>query len=494
MEKFTEKLLWGDKKESKEAKDALKKCFDKKLSYSWKSDKGAKEDRKKFGEEMLSVYEKLFVSYDILKNHNKCSVLSFMSRALFYFKDDAHYFEKFLMYVRQALKDEVDGTLRQIAVKTSSNSYAVSTIDNYKKKSKKEELTSRKYFNIIEHHIVNIFDTLETIIEEDENNFPLTIEEMKPSVVKSHLLYLFEFDRFGTLEYLAGLYEEEDFFKGNAFYAMWKDFYRLLLESHPEVKKFLSIVPRYDFHKYEQGEDYDEDEYDTSEIIEIIEDILNREEGILSSEFFADKSEEESFLMGFSAPRDGYFEIWDLVGDIDDKSILLEVYDMVYIKAHRSPVSDIYWYDLLNLILDRIGDHKLYLKILGEAIKKLSPKVDVHSPINKDGKNMINYGIHELRPIFRILIAYAVCNYEYGEKSVAKEYLEFLLKLNPWDNQGVRYLLAALYTDKPFSCVGKLFNEGNKNQDWDKIENFLNEQNAKHHFWNEAEASDIFKI
>lgn len=486
MGKFIEKLLWGDKKESKEAKDSLKKYYDKKLSYNWKSDKQVKEDRKKFGEEVISAYVKIFTSYDVIKNHNKCSVLSFLSHSLFYFEGNAYYFEKFLTQVRQALQNSVDGNLRQIAVKTSTNSYAISTIGDYRKKSR-EEITSRKYFKVTEKHIVSVFDTLETIIEKDENNFPLTIEDMKPSVVKSHLLYLFEFDRFDTLEYLAGLYEENDIFKDNEFYTMWKDFYRQLLESHPKVKKFLAVVPRYDLHKYDQDDSYDEDEYNTSEIIEIVEDILNREEGISSHEFFADKNEENTFLMGFSAPREGYFEILDLISDVDDKSLLSEIHDMVYLKAYQSPISDMYWYDLLNFILDRIDNHKLHLKILGEAIKKLSSKVDVQSAINKDGKNMLHYGIHELRPIFRILLAYAVCNYEHGKKSITKEYFEFLLKLNPWDNQGVRYLLAALYAHKPFSYIDKLFCEGNKNQDWDKLENFLHEQNTKHHFWNEEE-------
>jgi len=48
-------------------------------------------------------------------------------------------------------------------------------------------------------------------------------------------------------------------------------------------------------------------------------------------------------------------------------------------------------------------------------------------------------------------------------------------------------LFAALHAGKPASYTDKLFKVGNRTQNWDEVENFLSEQNAKHHFWNKPE-------
>ena len=77
---------------------------------------------------MLSIYGKLFDSYGSIKNHNKTLVLGFLSHALFYFEDSHAYFETFLVHVREALKDTLDGNLRHVAVTTTSNTFAISTM------------------------------------------------------------------------------------------------------------------------------------------------------------------------------------------------------------------------------------------------------------------------------------------------------------------------------------------------------------------------------
>lgn len=486
MKQYLEKLLHGDKKESMQAKKDLIKDLDKKISARWRSEDIMKKDRENFKKEVDYLYKEFFTLYGSLQTHNKSNMLSFLSHSLFYFKQDVRYFELFLEYIRGALQDSADGNLRQMAVKTTSNSYAASLTGLLAKNSKKAQEDFTRYFGITKKHLTLVFDTLESIIEKDESLFPLTIEEMKPSIMKSHLLYIFEFDRFGILEHLSGLYEEEDFFKDNGTYDLWKSLYEDLLRTHINIKNFIVQVPRYDLHKYDQDRMYEGSEYDQSEIPTLVKHILDskEEEGIPSDEFFSGESVKD-FLGGFSAPPTAYFDIMELMSECDDKDVLFETFNLVYGKALSESVSGIYWYDLIDYILSKLDDDILRFKILGEAIKKLASKVDISSPVGAGNINVITYGFHEHRPIFRILASFAIGNQECGNREIAKAYYEFLLKLNPRDNQGIRYLLAALYSGRPASYVGELFDEGNRTHKWDKVENFLEEENMKYHFWDE---------
>lgn len=70
------------------------------------------------------------------------------------------------------------------------------------------------------------------------------------------------------------------------------------------------------------------------------------------------------------------------------------------------------------------------------------------------------------------------------KKKEAEELYRLLLGLNPNDNQGVRYLLASLYAGKHPKVADDLINEGNRLQDWSKLQKFLEDQNKKHKFWN----------
>lgn len=54
------------------------------------------------------------------------------------------------------------------------------------------------------------------------------------------------------------------------------------------------------------------------------------------------------------------------------------------------------------------------------------------------------WGEVENRPILRIIQLQAMLYHDDGNRKGAKELYDLLLKLNPSDNQGVRYLLAAL--------------------------------------------------
>jgi len=72
-----------------------------------------------------------------------------------------------------------------------------------------------------------------------------------------------------------------------------------------------------------------------------------------------------------------------------------------------------------------------------------------------------------------------------GEEDKAIELYKLLLKLNPNDNQGVRYTLSGVYAGIHGKEISKMFDEGNKKQNWDELRNLVKEQNAKHKFWKE---------
>lgn len=72
-----------------------------------------------------------------------------------------------------------------------------------------------------------------------------------------------------------------------------------------------------------------------------------------------------------------------------------------------------------------------------------------------------------------------------GEKNKAIELYRLLLRMNPNDNQGVRYTLAGVYAGISGEEINRMFDEGNEKQNWGKLENLVKKQNAKHKFWKE---------
>lgn len=73
------------------------------------------------------------------------------------------------------------------------------------------------------------------------------------------------------------------------------------------------------------------------------------------------------------------------------------------------------------------------------------------------------------------------------EKEEAIELYRLLLRLNPNDNQGVRYTISGVYAGISGDKINKMFGEGNAKQNWGKLENLVKEQNTKHKFWKELE-------
>ncbi|MFA5986384.1 MAG: hypothetical protein WC819_03490 [Parcubacteria group bacterium] len=73
--------------------------------------------------------------------------------------------------------------------------------------------------------------------------------------------------------------------------------------------------------------------------------------------------------------------------------------------------------------------------------------------------------------------------WDQGDNEKAIELYRLLLKMNPNDNQGVRYEIAALYAGLNGKDINKMMDEGNKKQNWNKLKKLVNEQNKKHKFW-----------
>jgi hypothetical protein len=49
----------------------------------------------------------------------------------------------------------------------------------------------------------------------------------------------------------------------------------------------------------------------------------------------------------------------------------------------------------------------------------------------------------------------------------------------------VRYLIAGIFAGLKPEDIDKLFDEGNRLQNWGKLEKLVVEQNRKYHFWEE---------
>ncbi len=95
----------------------------------------------------------------------------------------------------------------------------------------------------------------------------------------------------------------------------------------------------------------------------------------------------------------------------------------------------------------------------------------------------IEWGYMENRAYMRAIQYMGELYWDNGKKEKAIELFRLLLKLNPNDNQGARYEIAALYAGLNGEDVNRMTDEGNEKQDWSEQENLVREQNKKHKFW-----------
>lgn len=95
------------------------------------------------------------------------------------------------------------------------------------------------------------------------------------------------------------------------------------------------------------------------------------------------------------------------------------------------------------------------------------------------------WGFLENRGYLRAIQHRADLFWDDGDNNEAIKLFRFLLKLNPNDNQGVRYEISALYAGITGDKLNKMFDEGNEKQDWSRLEKLVETQNSKYHFWKE---------
>lgn len=91
----------------------------------------------------------------------------------------------------------------------------------------------------------------------------------------------------------------------------------------------------------------------------------------------------------------------------------------------------------------------------------------------------------ENRQFLRAIADKAFICWETGQKEQTEELFRLLLKLNPNDNQGIRYLLAGFFAGITGDDIDALMDKGNELQNWSAIENLLAVQNESHNFWKE---------
>jgi tetratricopeptide (TPR) repeat protein len=130
----------------------------------------------------------------------------------------------------------------------------------------------------------------------------------------------------------------------------------------------------------------------------------------------------------------------------------------------------------LVMVYGDMGKAKKYEEMVKKAYEKTLKKFP------KWPKRM-EWGYLSNRAYLRAIQYMGEFYWDNNENEKAIKIFKLLLRLNPNDNQGVRYELAGLYAGLKGDDVSDLMNYGNQHQDWSGIENLLKEQNKKHKFW-----------
>ncbi len=93
------------------------------------------------------------------------------------------------------------------------------------------------------------------------------------------------------------------------------------------------------------------------------------------------------------------------------------------------------------------------------------------------------WGILKNRQYLRAICDKATTSQKTGNLKEAEKLYRLILKLNPRDNQGVRYLIAGMFAGLSPQNIDDMFDEANQSQNWDSLESLVYKQNKKHKFW-----------
>lgn len=207
---------------------------------------------------------------------------------------------------------------------------------------------------------------------------------------------------------------------------------------------------------------------DNSKVEELIEDSATIR---LVRDYGAGKIMENLILDKEKNKWDYYYDAMEYLDAGNDKEA--EVLLKKAIKVDGDFVAG--YLGMVSLYKSRRNNKKVkeYTNLAFQKTKKKFPKWPKEMP----------WGVLKNRQYLRSICGKAILSHENKQKKEAEELYRLLLKLNPNDNQGVRYLLAALYAGKDPKIADELIDKGNRLQNWDELENFLDEQNRKHNFW-----------
>ncbi|MEA2082355.1 MAG: hypothetical protein U9O97_06410 [Elusimicrobiota bacterium] len=103
----------------------------------------------------------------------------------------------------------------------------------------------------------------------------------------------------------------------------------------------------------------------------------------------------------------------------------------------------------------------------------------------------LSWSLIENRQYLRAICNKATFLHRKGAKAEAEKIYRLLLKLNPSDNLGARYLLAGLFRGLMPQDIDKMTEEGNRKQDWIKLDDLLYEEDEKYNFLGEDDEKEL---
>ncbi|MBI5699053.1 hypothetical protein HZC35_01920 [Candidatus Saganbacteria bacterium] len=169
--------------------------------------------------------------------------------------------------------------------------------------------------------------------------------------------------------------------------------------------------------------------------------------------------------------QDCYYDAMEYLnaGDINAAKKLLE-------KAIKIDPDYVEAYVGMTAMYREIGNFKKEKEYADIAFEKTRQKFPVWP-------ESMSWDIIENRIYLRTICDKATTSHITKNLKEAEELYRLILKLNPSDNQGVRYLLAGMFAGLTPQDIDDMFNEGNESQNWDKLAKLLEEQNEKHKYW-----------
>lgn len=195
-------------------------------------------------------------------------------------------------------------------------------------------------------------------------------------------------------------------------------------------------------------------------------------EGLMKA-FNSQEMKNSQMTMRVQNKNDLYYDAMDALGVGDFESA-----EKLLLKAKEMDNDYVQTYVGLVSAYARNKDKKKReecIKIGYEKTLKIFPK----------WPRKLEWGVLENRAYLRAINFMGAMHWDNGNYEGAEELFRLLLRLNPNDNEGVRYEISAMLAGYTGPELNKMFEDGNRKQSWDKLERLVNIQNKKFKFWKE---------